>query len=50
MQVRIFRRRYSSSRNPYAYAARRGIELCHKILKSGCRIETRQLESRAGND
>lgn len=27
------------------YAARWGIELWHKILKSGCRIEARQLES-----
>jgi hypothetical protein len=27
------------------YAARWGIELWHKVLKSGCRIETRQLES-----
>lgn len=27
------------------YAARWGIELWHKVLKSGCRIEARQLES-----
>jgi hypothetical protein len=27
------------------YAARWGIELWHKVLKSGCRIETRQLET-----
>jgi transposase-like protein/transposase Tn5 family protein len=28
-----------------AYAARWGIEILHKVLKSGCRIEARQLES-----
>jgi hypothetical protein len=27
------------------YAARWGIEILHKVLKSGCRIEARQLES-----
>jgi hypothetical protein len=27
------------------YACRRGIEVWHKILKSGCRIEARQLET-----